>query len=482
MLKNYRGTQRGVRPRDRANLGKRGSTSTFIGAGGAVPPNFDKPLDPAPSLWSFMMQSSTADPSQVGAAKRSKSKKRNWLPVVAGVLTVSASFYHYVKLTMPVEKPKVVIKALGNGPVDPEAQRKLRAEFGDGVIYATESSAPGKPVSVAGAQDPNAPQQPAATVAASSAPGQPGAAPAPVQVAKIDPNPVVAPAPSVAPLPNLAPSAPAMVEPAPAAGAAGLASGTQSLTQKSTEGKAGDASPTGAQAATATGVERGGQVARAKPKAEVRKRPTESVALAAFLMTDAARAVDEARIDDAIKNAREVLRIQPRHDAALQLLVALLVEQGRLREARVLLAERIEHGPVQNTHVVTLARLVLEGGDATGAIAVLQRHAAVGATDPAYHGFVGGLLQRVDRHSEAAEALAMAAKLAPGRGAYWFGLAASQEFLGERANAADSYRRARLAGGLGLPETLAIERRLTVLASAPEGGEAAPPRIGAVQP
>jgi MSHA biogenesis protein MshN len=158
-----------------------------------------------------------------------------------------------------------------------------------------------------------------------------------------------------------------------------------------------------------------------------------------------------------------VLALDPAHDAARQTLVALLLEAKRVDEAAALLQDGLAVHPENTGFAMLLARIMVERGDASTALFVLQRHAEPPDRNPDFHAFAAALHQRLGRHAEAIEQYETALRLAPSAGVWWIGLGISLQAAGRPKDALDAYTRARMAGNVS-PELLGfVDQRLKQL-------------------
>lgn len=107
-----------------------------------------------------------------------------------------------------------------------------------------------------------------------------------------------------------------------------------------------------------------------------------------------------------------------------------------------------------------LARLQLERGGP--AIETLQRTLPHAAGNADYIAFLAGVLQKQNRHHEAAEQYEAALRLQPSKGVWWMGLGLSLQADKQTAAARDAYRKAQ-AAGLTPELQQFVERKLTQL-------------------
>ncbi len=134
--------------------------------------------------------------------------------------------------------------------------------------------------------------------------------------------------------------------------------------------------------------------------------------------------------------------------SARQAMVAILIEQKRLEEARRLLQEGIALNPARVQFSTVLARIFAERGEYVAALETLRAAKGAGENDAGFHALLGTVLQRLGRHAEAAEAYHHALRVSPQAGTTWVGLAISLEALGRGPDAANAYRQALAAGAL----------------------------------
>lgn len=172
-------------------------------------------------------------------------------------------------------------------------------------------------------------------------------------------------------------------------------------------------------------------------------------------------ALQEGRVSTALADLDRALEIDPRNEAARQTYVTLLLENRRSDDAIRQLRLALGIDRRQPGLAMVLARLQLErGGPALQTLMTTLPYAAANAD---YQAFLAGVLQREQRHAEAAQYYQAALKLAPVNGVWWMGLGISLQAEQQPAAAREAFSRAR--GGDGItPELLAfINRRLEQL-------------------
>ncbi|SFV04998.1 MSHA biogenesis protein MshN [Pseudoduganella namucuonensis] len=172
-------------------------------------------------------------------------------------------------------------------------------------------------------------------------------------------------------------------------------------------------------------------------------------------------ALQEARVNDAISGLEQAVYTFPRHEAARQTLIGLLLENRRNDEAIRHLQLGLGLDPKQPQMAMLLARLQIEKGGP--AIDTLLRTLPYAGSHADYVGFLAGALQRAQRHKEAVEQYQAALRLMPQNGVWWMGLGISLQAEKRNAEAQDAYTRAKASGSLSPELTGFVERKLQQL-------------------
>ena len=221
-------------------------------------------------------------------------------------------------------------------------------------------------------------------------------------------------------------------------------------------------------------VEKPVEAAPSKPKAVAAAKPAPKIAVdkrdrtpsantkAEAYFRRAALLLNHGRVSEAEEQLVAALQADPRHTAARQAYVSVLLDQQRISAARRMLQEALALDVAQPTFAVTLARIHASERDYAGALAVLDRSASVGqAAD--FQALRGAMLQRLGRHPEAVEAYQAALGNGNGSPTTWIGYAISLEALGRRSDAAQAYRRALATGPIAAEAREYAENRARAL-------------------
>jgi MSHA biogenesis protein MshN len=168
--------------------------------------------------------------------------------------------------------------------------------------------------------------------------------------------------------------------------------------------------------------------------------------------------LQEGRSSEAIASLQKALQADPRHDAARQTLVGLLIENKRSDEAMRQLQLGLTFDPRQPALAMLLARLQIERGE-TG-IETLTRTLPYAAGNGEYQALLAGALQRQQRHREAAEQYQAALRTQPQNAVWWMGLGISLQAEKRNAEALDAFQKARASGSLSPELQGFVERKL----------------------
>jgi len=174
-------------------------------------------------------------------------------------------------------------------------------------------------------------------------------------------------------------------------------------------------------------------------------------------------ALQEGRVSAALADLDKAVELDPRNDAARQTYVSLLMENGRNDDAIRQLRLALGIDPRQPGLAIILARLQLEKGG-PAALETLMKTLPYAGDSPVYNAYLAGVLQREQRHAEAAEHYRIALQQSPQNAVWWIGLAISLQADQHLPEAREAYNRARSGSGL-TPELRGfVDRELAKLA------------------
>jgi len=171
--------------------------------------------------------------------------------------------------------------------------------------------------------------------------------------------------------------------------------------------------------------------------------------------------MQDGRMIETVAALEQALRIDPRHEAARQTLVGLLIEGGHPDEAMRQLQLGLTQDPRQPALAMLLARLQIERGG--NGIDTLTRTLPYAGASPDYHAFLAGALQRQQRHREAAAEYQAALRAAPANGVWWMGLGISLQAEKRNAEALEAFQKAQGSGVLSQELQAFVERQIRQL-------------------
>jgi MSHA biogenesis protein MshN len=210
--------------------------------------------------------------------------------------------------------------------------------------------------------------------------------------------------------------------------------------------------------------EKGAAAALEKPAA-----PTESGQTSSAIGQSGAEAVyrralnnlQEGRSTDAIALLEQALVRDPRHEAARQTLVGLLIENKRQDEAMRQLQLGLGLEPRQLSMAMLLARMQIERGG--NGIDTLTRSLPFAGGNGDYHAFLAGALQRQQRYPEAVEQYQLALRGAPQNGVWLMGLGMSLQGDHRASEAVAAFQKAKASNNLSPELSVFVERQLQQL-------------------
>lgn len=157
---------------------------------------------------------------------------------------------------------------------------------------------------------------------------------------------------------------------------------------------------------------------------------------------------------------RRTLDIDPKFVKARQALLSVLASGKQWAEVRQVTTEGLALDPARSDWAMILARVEHDQGDAAAALDTLERHAAHAAGNAEYQSLFAYLLQKRQRHADAAQHYKAALALRPGEGRWWFGLGLALEAAGQGGDAREAFAKAREAGNLPADMLAVVEQKL----------------------
>lgn len=195
------------------------------------------------------------------------------------------------------------------------------------------------------------------------------------------------------------------------------------------------------------------------------KRPANTGQLANSHYQRALEYLQAARIDPAIVQLREAVRLQSGMHAARELLANLYLRTGRQAEAYMLLKEGLDASPQYLPFAKMYARTLIEQGQLPVAKRALENSLLYAGGDADYQALLAAVEQRLGDHGAAVTRYMLALELNKRQGAWWVGMGISLEALGRAAEAGQAYKAARASPGLSAELIAYIETRLKQLGS-----------------
>ncbi len=160
------------------------------------------------------------------------------------------------------------------------------------------------------------------------------------------------------------------------------------------------------------------------------------------LYNQAQQALVRNRSEAAGRLLEQALAEDPRHAAAREQLVMLMIKAQQTSRAESLLAEGLALGPMRIELVQAYAQLLVERGAFQQALTALQGVSDNRTADAETLALRAGILSRLQRHAEAADTYRQALQKQPDQAVWWTGLGVALEQGGLTIPALDAYRHA----------------------------------------
>lgn len=195
------------------------------------------------------------------------------------------------------------------------------------------------------------------------------------------------------------------------------------------------------------------------------KRPANTAQLAESRYQRALDYLQASRIEPAIEQLREALRLQADMHAARELLANLYLRTGRDAEAFMVLKAGLDADPQYLPFAMMYARTLVEQGQLPVARQVLEHSLLYAGNNADYQALLAAVEQRLGDHAAAVTRYMQALELKKQQGAWWVGMGISLEALGRLTEAGQAYRAARISPGLSTELIAYVESRLKELGS-----------------
>ncbi len=160
----------------------------------------------------------------------------------------------------------------------------------------------------------------------------------------------------------------------------------------------------------------------------------------------------QGRGAEAQKSLQHTLIDLPAHQDARLLLARVLMDDGKLTEAKTVLTEGVALRPQSFQFYSALAHAQLMGKEVDSAVATLERGLPAAGENAEYQALLAAALQQQTRHAEAVQHYVIALRQLPDTPNWLVGLGVSLQATNNLQGAAEAYQRAL---DLGLPASLA---------------------------
>ncbi len=191
-----------------------------------------------------------------------------------------------------------------------------------------------------------------------------------------------------------------------------------------------------------------------------RERTRSPLERAELSFRQAVTLLNQGRATEAEEQLLLALNTNHSHQAARQMYIAMLIEQGKIDAARRELQVALEVGPGQPQFIAALARIYVDRREYASALDVLSKIPQDSTASPELLSLKAGVLQRMGRHSEASEAYERSLRAAPDVPSTLLGYAISLDALGRVGDAIQIYKRVLAAKPLSAEVQDYAEKRL----------------------
>ena len=194
-----------------------------------------------------------------------------------------------------------------------------------------------------------------------------------------------------------------------------------------------------------------------------RDLPPSPAARAEARFRQGALLLQQGRVREAEASFLAALAEDPGNVPSRQTLLGLYLEARRNDEAEALARDAVRASPQLASFAMVLARLQAERGDVGAAVQTLQGSRDTGRSNGDYVAMLAALLQRQGRHGEAADEYQAAIGLGNARPTWFMGQGISLRELGHREESRAAFQSALDSGGLSPELKGFVERQLAAL-------------------
>ncbi len=200
-------------------------------------------------------------------------------------------------------------------------------------------------------------------------------------------------------------------------------------------------------------------------KGEMKKtiHPLSSTEQAENLYLEGYHALQQRKSDVAEKLWLEALSVDPIHNKSREGLIALYLSQSRKVEASKLLEEGTVVQPENPQFALLYARLLVEQGETTAAIATLEGVMGQTASAPELYALLAALYQQQKDYDRSIHSYQRALQQQPQQANWWMGLGISLEGAGKTVEARSAYEEALKRGMTEQLSLNYVQQRLNAL-------------------
>lgn len=200
-----------------------------------------------------------------------------------------------------------------------------------------------------------------------------------------------------------------------------------------------------------------------RPPPVTRKRELSPAEQARLAEQAAEEAIQSGRIELAIDQLQQALRLQPRWSEPRTKLANIYLERQQLNQAQSLLTQGLQLDPASAVWAMMQARILLSQDAIQSAIQGLEQARRAGADDVNLNLLLAALYPRDQRLRDAAEVYQQVLATDPQQGKAWLGLAIVLEGMGQPTDALSAFQQAQRSGGHAPQVSSYIQQRIAAL-------------------